>query len=340
MKRLRIQEPVSGGMLLSYRCTSECKHCMYACSPRWANDWISEEDLENVLSQLSGRIRGSPIGVDRIGVNFGLHFTGGEPFLNYDLLVKAVETAHYRNVPSTFVETNAFWCIDDYDTETKLMKLKQAGLHGILISVNPFILEQVPFERTERAVRVARRIFRENVILYQEFFYSQFKRLGIKDALPLARYLERIDVGDLYGNVELLPMGRAAYKLAHFFRKCPADQFFGESCRDELSRGWHIHVDNYCNYMTGYCGGVSLGDGRDINTLCQGIDLEKRPIVKTLVTDLKELFHFGVERFDYKQREDGYISKCHLCVDIRRHIAERTDEFKELRPREFYLHLS
>jgi len=339
MKRLAIQEPISGGILLSYRCTSECKHCMYACSPRWADDWISQEDLQKILSQLSGRIRGSPHGSDRIGVNCGLHFTGGEPFLNYDLLVKAVETARDLRIPSTFVETNAFWCTDDHDTKAKLVELKQAGLQGILISVNPFILEQIPFERTERAVTIARGIFRENVILYQEFFYSQFKRLDIKHALSFTHYLEKTGIEDLYGNVELLPMGRATYKLAHLYRKYPADQFFGESCREELSRGWHVHIDNHCNYMTGYCGGISLGDGRDINSLCQGIDLDERPIVKALVTDLKELFQVGVERFDYKQREDGYVSKCHLCVDVRRHIAGRTDEFRELRPREFYLHL-
>ncbi len=339
MPRLQIQKPISGGILLSYKCTGECKHCMYACSPRWKGGWVSEEDLRKILTQLSSRILGSPFGNDKIGVNYGLHFTGGEPFLNFDLLIKAVEIAHQLEIPSTFVETNAFWCADDHSTRASLMQLKHAGLHGILISVNPFILEQVAFERTERAARIAREIFGQNAILYQEFFYTQFKRLGIKHARSFTEYLERTDIEDLYGNVELLPMGRAAYQLAHLFRKYPARQFFGESCRDELSRGWHVHVDSHCNYMTGYCGGISLGDARDINSLCQGIDLKERPILNTLVTDLKELFELGVEEFHYKQLEEGYISKCHLCVDVRRHIAHETDEFKELRPREFYYHL-
>jgi len=339
MKRLRIQEPISGGILLSYRCTSECRHCMYACSPRWADEWISQDDLQKILSQLSGRIRGSPFGNERIGVNHGLHFTGGEPFLNYDLLLKAAAIAHELRIPSTFVETNAFWCTDDHNTRAKLAGLKHAGLHGILVSANPFILEQVPFERTERAVRIAQDIFRENVMLYQEFFYTQFKRFDIKDALPFTEYLEKVEIEDLYGNVELLPMGRAAYKVAHLYRKYPARQFFGESCQEELSRGWHVHIDNYCNYMTGYCGGISLGDGKDLNSLCQGIDLDERPIVNALATDLKELFQIGVERFDYKERRDGYISKCHLCVDVRKRIVDETGEFKELKPREFYLHL-
>jgi len=41
----------------------------------------------------------------------------------------------------------------------------------------------------------------------------------------------------------------------------------------------------------------------------------------------------------YKELSGGYVSKCHLCLDIRRHIAEQTSEFEELRPIEFYRHL-
>jgi len=303
------------------------------------DDWISEKDVKEILTQLSGRIQGSPFGADKISVNYGVHFTGGEPFLNFDLLLKVVGIAHQLKIPSTFVETNSFWCIDDKVTREKLLQLKDAGLHGILISVNPFILEQLPFERTERATRIGREIFRENAIIYQEFFYSQFKKLDVKDALSFNEYLQKIDLSDLYDNVELLPIGRATHMLSHLYRKYPAKQFFSESCIEELTRGWHVHVDNYCNYMTGYCAGISLGDGREIDSICQGIDLDSRPILNALTTDLKRLFEFGVKGFDYKERAQGYISKCHLCVDVRRHIAQKTDEFEELRPREFYYHL-
>jgi len=134
-------------------------------------------------------------------------------------------------------------------------------------------------------------------------------------------------------------MGRAAYKLGDLYKKYPAKQFFKESCRGDLMRDWHVHVDNYGNYMTGYCGGISLGDARDLNSMCGGIDLEERPILEALVTDLEKLYELGVKESGYKERKEGYISKCHLCVDIRRHIAQQTNEFKELRPREFYFHL-
>nr|MDO8079362.1 radical SAM protein [Candidatus Freyarchaeota archaeon] len=132
---------------------------MYACSPAWSADWISEGDLERVLTQLSPVILPSPLGPDRVGINYGLHFTGGEPFLNFDLLVKAVGMAHGLGIPSLFVETNSFWCANDWGTRDKFARLRDSGLDGLLISVNPFILEQVPFERTERAVRIGREVF-------------------------------------------------------------------------------------------------------------------------------------------------------------------------------------
>jgi pyruvate-formate lyase-activating enzyme len=49
---------------------------------------------------------GSPIGSDRVDLNHGLHFTGGEPFMNFDLLLRLVKIADELGNPSTFVETN------------------------------------------------------------------------------------------------------------------------------------------------------------------------------------------------------------------------------------------
>ena len=83
---MRAPGPVSGGLILSYRCTAECLHCMYACTPEWKGEWIAHEDLESILSNLAPRIRPSPYGSENISLNFGLHFTGGEPFLNFRLL--------------------------------------------------------------------------------------------------------------------------------------------------------------------------------------------------------------------------------------------------------------
>jgi len=310
---------------------------MYACAPTWPAQWMSDHDVERILAQLAGTIQGSPRGPDTIGLNHGLHFTGGEPFLNFDLLRKAVQTARDLNIPSLFVETNCYWSINEELTREKLGQLKTAGLHGILISVNPFILEYVPFERTERAIRISAEVFGGNVITYQEFFYHQFKDLNVNGTLSFETYLRRAGAHSL-SYIELLPLGRACYALERLYPTHPASTFFGASCMAELTRPWHIHVDNYGNYITGYCGGLSLGDARHLDALRQ-INLDDRPILRALVTDVKDLYELG-EAYGYADRDEGYVSKCHLCVDIRRHIVQKTDMFKELSPREFYQHLT
>ncbi len=349
MVRLRIPEPVSGGVFLTYKCTNECKHCMYACSPKWNSDWIKLEDAEKILKNISIIFRRQyPEGFTRIGVNLGLHFTGGEPFLNFNLLLKLVRMANNLKIPSIFVETNCFWCVNDEVTEEKLQKLREAGLNGILISANPFVVEQVPFERIERAIKISKRIFGANVIVYQELFYNQMKTIKLKGTLPFEEYLStmhNIDPFGLYAGLSypsMLLMGRIPYRLGYLYRKYPAKRFFNEGCLEELTREWHVHIDNYCNYITGYCAGISLGDARELNKLCQeGIELDDHPIIEKLVSPkgLKRLFEYACKEYGYKEREEGYISKCHLCLDIRKHIIEQTDEFRELKPRDFYRYL-
>jgi len=349
MVRLRIPEPVSGGILLTYKCTNECKHCMYACSPRWNGDWIKLEDAEKILKNLSAAFRKRyPRNFTQVGVNLGLHFTGGEPFLNFDLLLRLVKLADKLEIPSIFVETNCFWCINDEVTVEKLQKLREAGLDGILISANPFVIEQIPFERIERAVKISKRIFGANTIVYQELFYNQMKMINLKGTLPFEDYLSLMRDIDPFGlNVGLsypsmLPMGRITYRLSHLYKRYPAKRFFKENCLGELTREWHVHIDNYCNYITGYCAGISLGDARRLDRLCrEGIELEDHPIIEKLVSPrgLGKLFEYASKEYGYKERREGYISKCHLCLDIRKHIIEQTDEFRELKPKDFYRYL-
>jgi hypothetical protein len=338
MARLRPPEPISAGVLLSYQCTAECRHCIYACSPKW-RDWISEERLEKLLQTLAGKIAPSLYGPRGVGLNHGLHFSGGEPFLNFDLLLKAVEIANDLRIPSTFVETNCYWCTRDDVTRDKLEMLKARGMKGIMISVNPYYLEYVPFERTQRGIRIAHQVFDDGLMIYQWDYYVAFKKLGIQGKLALEDYLEMVRNENLTTRVEMFLMGRAPYALRERYRSYPASDFLDEPCQPPLLRDWHNHLDNYGNWMPGYCGGISLGDWQDMDRILdEGVDLDQRPVLRLLVqNDFRGLLCLA-EDLGYPVSPDGYISKCHLCLDIRKHLSAR-DEFEELAPKELYAHL-
>ncbi|MEM3786528.1 MAG: hypothetical protein QXE05_11185 [Nitrososphaeria archaeon] len=96
-------------------------------------------------------------------------------------------------IPSVFVETNCFWCIDDNIVKEHFTELKNFGLDGMLVSVNPFLLEHVPFERTERAIDIGYRVFRQNLMVYQEYYRILFKKMNIKSTLPFEEFLKKAE---------------------------------------------------------------------------------------------------------------------------------------------------
>jgi hypothetical protein len=255
--------------------------------------------------------------------------------------LKGVKIGDYLGIPSQFVETNCYWCKNDEVTRDKLNRLKSNGIKGILISVNPFILEHIPFERTERAIKISKEVFNNNFMVYQIYYYKQFKELNFKGTVPIEKYLSLVSIEELKKKVEIIRMGRAAYKLQDLYQKYPINRFFNENCSSDLIRNWHCHFDNKGNYMPGYCGGISWGDVRNLDSLCtDGIELDDFPILSMLIEkNLKDLYLFAKQDFDYMELADGYISKCHACFDLRKSISSKTKEFGELKPREFYFHL-
>jgi hypothetical protein len=129
--------------------------------------------------------------------------SGGEPFMNFELLLEAVEIADGVGIPSLFVETNGFWCTSRETAVDKLQILKKAGLKGVLISVNPYYAEWVPFERTERCIDAGLRVFGQNVIVYQLEYYRRFKQLGIRNRISIEEYLARTGGEPIASGVEL-----------------------------------------------------------------------------------------------------------------------------------------
>jgi len=342
--QITITAPISVGLLLSYKCNATCRHCMYACSPRWPADWISEPDLEDILKILANYIEPAPYGADSVTLSHGLHFTGGEPFLNYSLLSKAVMLAEKYEIPSTFVETNCFWAVTDQLTRAKLSNLKNLGLKGIMISINPFYLEYVPFERTKRCIDISLEIFGQNTMIYQMNFYQHFNQMGITGRLPLQDYLKLESSHHFFQYAEFFMMGRAVYQShllpQRFTKTFPESYFFPQPCDPPFLRSWHNHVDNYGNYIPGFCGGISLGDVRDLQKLVrEGIDLKSYPVLAFIIkNDFVSFYEFACQ-LGYPGQDCQYHSKCHLCLELRKFLITQ-DNYPELQPRQFYDFLS
>jgi len=339
-RNVQLPQPISAGVMLSYKCTAACRHCLYSCSPEWKADWISEGDLDHLFALLQETIQPAAGEPDAVGLSSGVHLSGGEPFMNFNLLLRATEIATHYNIPSLFVETNASWCANDATAREKLSALKSAGMKGIMISVNPYYAEYVPFERTERCIRTSLEIFGRNTMVYQLEYYRQFKLMGIRDTLSLEKYLAMAGVESLSREVELFLMGKATDALEGYYPSRPASAYINQPCQPAFLRTWHNHFDNYGNYMPGFCGGISLARWDQTDTLSGAeIDLTDKPVLEYLVSDdFEGLLNYARES-GFTEYEDGYISKCHLCLDIRKHL-HRKNPGPDLAPDEFYNQLN
>ncbi len=324
----------SGGIMLSYRCQCGCRHCVYACGPRW-KDWFAKEKLENLFR---GMREASP------HIN-GFHLAGGEAFLNFELLLFAAEKAISLGIPIEYVETNAGWCQEPEAGREKLLALKEVGLRSLLISVSPFHAETIPLKRTICAIRTAERIFGpSNIIVYMWQFIDLIKRFSEKEPVPLSRWIETFGeeaAGELFWEgYSLIPGGRAGIELGFLSpEKHPATYFSGKNCAYEILASQHVHFDPYGNYIPLFCGGLSLGAPEDLPAFLANFDYRKLPLVKILVEEGPfGLALFAKENFAYSFEGKLFSGKCHLCVDVRLHLS-RLGEFEELAPPLFYENL-
>jgi len=162
----------------------------------------------------------------------------------------------------------------------------------------------VPFERTQRAVRIGYELFGNNLSVYQMEYYKKFIKYGIQGKVSFDEYLQIEGKSQLLRDAEFFMLGRAAYALGDRLEglgRYPAENFFSTPCRPPFLRNWHNHFDNYGNYVLGYCGGITFGDVRELDSLLRrGINEDEYP--------------------------------------VRKYLAQNGD-FKELQPTEFYSHL-
>jgi hypothetical protein len=321
--------PSDVGLILSYKCQSACAHCLYNCGPAW-EEWITPEAVEEALQAM--KIWQGP---------FQVHITGGEPFLKFPLLLHAVEVARQLAIPR-YVETNAGWCVREELVRRRFRALKQAGLQSILISCSPFHAETIPPERTLLAIEVAAEIFGSHAVsVYLPAWLEHVRRFGAGKTTPLEKYAEiygQRPAGRLFWEgYGLISGGRSGYRLGHLKECHSASSFRGHNCRRDILFAHHSHFDLYGNYISGFCGGLRVGNWHDLPTLMKQFQAGKYPqLIQILITSGPfGLYKLARDSYGYQQTKDGYAGKCHLCVDVRRHLV-REESFPELQPARFY----
>jgi hypothetical protein len=324
---VQIPPLVSGGVMLSYRCSNTCRHCLYRCSPRMPDTWMSAETIERAMRMLADEPRLS-----------GVHLAGGEPTLRLNLLVAAIEMAGAFGVGLSYVETNGHWCTSPELAEEGMRRMKEAGLPAVLVSVSMFHNEFVPFRSTRNCVEAARKVFGHgSTCVYLPHLYALLAKMPDDGRHTLEEFCSWAGIADkpeaLAELYYVIPNGRAATALAASFASRPASDFRGQTCFADLMSTSHFHIDHHGDLFTGLCAGLAVATIDDPHPY---IDEYTQPIVRLLMAEGPlGLMAMAQSTHGYEQRERGYVSKCDLCLDVRDHLFA-TGVYAELRPAEFY----
>ena len=139
-------------LLLTYRCTLACAHCLFNCSPRQPRRFHSVEQGVRYLRMLRA--------TDRC-----IHIAGGEAMMEYETMLAICREASRHDAAPHFIESNATWCTSTAKARSRLTELQAAGVRGFYISGDPFHVTHFPADRYLRCYETAVDVFgRKNVI--------------------------------------------------------------------------------------------------------------------------------------------------------------------------------
>jgi len=315
----------SGGLILTWRCTCACRHCLYRCSPAAPAGWLEGEALERVLDGLSREPDLS-----------GVHLAGGEAMLDPARLEATIRRVLAAGVSIDYLETNASWCVDEAAARAGFERLRRAGLGAVLISASLFHLEAIPLARTLTAVRAAKQVFGGGVIVWTGEALATMARTFDPDrTVKLADACAALgldDSGLWRMHSYLHPSGRAGEALAAGLPGRPPEAFAGDACAATLDRTEHFHIDPEGRLFTGLCPGLAAVSAPDFH---RPLDEDAAPLSAILRSEGPCGLLAEARAAGFTPRAGGYAGKCALCLDLRRTLAA-TGRWTELAPASYY----
>jgi hypothetical protein len=317
----------AGGLIASYQCQSACPHCLYRGGPGRMPDYI-DRDMATVCFR-----KALELGVTT------MHVGGGEPLADPLGLAGVLAAAAETGMAIEYVETSGSWYDTADEARELLAELRTMGLNSLLVSASPMHNGFIPLQKTLGTLAAAREVGIA-VFPWQEHFLEDLRAFDPEVPHSFAEYLAHF--GPEY-PAEILRRswihlgGRAFDLFAPVLGRQSAENILAMSsanCLRELADTSHFHMDLYGDYVPGLCSGLAFR----VADLGAPLDQERYPILCTLAEiGIQGFYDYAVSLEEYVARPEGYVDKCELCQDIRRHLAERGwFESTELAPPEFY----
>lgn len=282
-------------LLLTYQCNYECDHCFVWGSPRQTGVFTLAQ-LEDVYQQALD-----------LGTIREIYFEGGEPFLYYPILVKAVSRARALGFWTGLVSNN-YWATSVEDALLWLQPLAEAGLDRIELSSDLFHgLEMETPESRQALAAVNQLDLAAGTICIEP-------PTGYRDPT----YAEP---GAPVTGGEVMYRGRAAELLVEGLPRQPWPSL--NSCPYEnLADPGRIHLDPLGNLHL--CQGLVMGNlfQQPLKQIVEAYDPATHPVVGSLLEGgpARLVQHYQLDH------QSGYVDACHLCYTARQALRPRFPE--------------
>jgi hypothetical protein len=303
-----------GGVMVNYRCTAACRHCLYACSPTRDGLYMSGERARQICELLNRGNIGS------------VHIGGGEPFLDFEGLLGVIGALRESAIRLDYIETNAFWAAGA-SAAAKIEALLSQGVEALCISIDPYHAEYVPYHYP---LLLAKKCDAAGLgyFLWKREFLSILSPLDgnrVHGRAEMEEHISGAYIRDTAAAYGLRLGGRAVnieeeYGDYHLIEDLTGKTFCGEL----LSTG-HFHVDPRGYFIPPGCTGLRIPLAEAVG----GIPAKKYPVFEALYRGgLKELLGLA-KSLGFTEDKKGYPSQCNLCFQMRAFLA-RNGTFPEL----------
>lgn len=286
-------------ILLTYQCNYECEHCFVWGSPRQTGT-LTLEQIEDILKQAK-----------EAGVT-SIYFEGGEPFLYYAILTRAVRMAADMGF-SVGIVSNAYWANNVADAEEWLRPFV-GRVSDLSVSSDLYHCEKCLGENPQNAVVAA-------------------KWLGIPTGVITVAQPDE-QASESHGQLEeaesgVMYRGRAAEKLASGAPSHPWEGF--DACpHEDLREPGRVHLDPLGNLHI--CQGIVIGNlfEKPLKQICEEYVPDAHPICGPLLSGGPAAL---VTEYNLPH-ESSYADACHLCYEARTKLRELFPEL--LAPDQMY----
>jgi len=292
---------------LTTKCNSQCIHCQAEASPL-RNDVMDVKDAHNYLDEAAA--------VSNIE---SFMVFGGEPMLYPERAIAIFKKAHQLGIPKIEIITNGIWARNKEDAEKLAFKLKAAGLNGANVSVDAFHAQYIPVEYPQNAALALLKAGVEDL----EWNITILESVNAENEYDkeTRQMLEKLEpIGIEVNFVKIMPVGRAVQNLYEFFQHeplkgpCEGDPLSGEILTDPKS---------ICIEPSGsvdVCWHLSIGNAKEtpLSRMISEYGWQEYPTIRTLVEEGPMGLLGAFERSGRRFQAEQYVSKCHLCIEIRK----------------------